>query len=525
MERALETSIALLIETIHDLLASRDLSLSEVSRASHSLVPDHHLQRIPRNLYSLMRNRNFSPNLFQIFSLSTITGYRFADWLSVFGFSLYNIPLFQTIFPALRTVALDSGAWHTTRVQRWFREERKPDFSAPLMPLANWLGLTGPTFYRLPSRITSDHRYVKIGVQDAFAFPELVPGSIVRIRSRHFSRVRSTLDSKPSRTLFLIEHSDGLVCAPICRSTEGKFVLCSRQLPYAPVELEEKKNAAVLGAVDLEFRPLAHHPNPVVPARLGRSWTPAPLGQLPQSIYVGRFIRDARLRAGISFREASQRTRAIAKNLNDHRYYCSPSSLSDYEVKRLPPGHIHKLISICAVYFASSSAFLEAAGISPDKAGKIRMPSEFVHPLEGSHDPLASSTFFSALERRFGSLPYFLHDSIPTMFGLNEVSVRDVFWAGGIRLPIHPSLAGALFLLVDRRRKNPQPALSSPKWAQPIYVVQLRDGSYLCGFCTLHSGILDLRCCSLGGPSPLRLRNRVDAEVVGSVVGVVRQFR
>jgi hypothetical protein len=78
---------------------------------------------------------------------------------------------------------------------------------------------------------------------------------------------------------------------------------------------------------------------------------------------------------------------------------------------------------------------------------------------------------------------------------------------------------------LDRKRKSPHAALSRPKWAQPVYVVHRRDGSYLSGFCTLENETLILRSCFAGTPKLVRLRNRVDAEVVGKVVGIVRRLR
>jgi hypothetical protein len=78
---------------------------------------------------------------------------------------------------------------------------------------------------------------------------------------------------------------------------------------------------------------------------------------------------------------------------------------------------------------------------------------------------------------------------------------------------------------VDRKQKTPHPSLSSPVWAQPAYILQLRDGSYLWGFCSLQNRVLVLRSCLAGASKPQRLRNRVDAEVIGKVVGVVRTLK
>jgi hypothetical protein len=245
--------------------------------------------------------------------------------------------------------------------------------------------------------------------------------------------------------------------------------------------------------------------------------------RVPQ--HVGEFMRRARARSGLSFREASQRTRLIARTLGDARYYCAPGSLSDLETRKHLPRHIHKIISICAVYFASPAEMLEAAGVPLEKTGSLRMPREFLPTPSKEIRTSKRCPFFKAIERRFGRIPYFLSDSLAALFGLPDISVRDVFWAGGLRGAKHSNLAGALFLAVDRKQKVPRASLSSPAWQQPLYVLLQRDGTYLCGFCSLQNGSLILRPCGTGLPKLLRFRNGVEAEVVGRVVGIVRKLR
>ena len=157
------------------------------------------------------------------------------------------------------------------------------------------------------------------------------------------------------------------------------------------------------------------------------------------------------------------------------------------------------------------------------KAGNLPMPPEFLDARVPDAQPsVKPSHFLSEMERRFGELP-FLRNSLSSLFGLPEISVRDLFWVGGATGVVHPYFAGA-FLAVDRKQKIPRPSLSCPKWAQPVFVLQRRDGSHLCGFCSLQNGVLIVRSCLAALPKLLRLRNRVDAEVVGRVVGIVRRL-
>jgi len=514
-----------LVNRVRSIFAARGLSLAGVARASRSLTPGNRLQHIPYNLYSLLRTRRFSPSLYQIEALSVLTGYRFADWLAVFGLAFEDVPRFQTALPVFRTVELDTQAGLSESLVPWFREHREPDFSAPILPLGDWLRLGTAASCKTAYPSPSAYRYAKIGSQDAFAFPGLLPGSIVRIRTGRSSSKVPQSGKKLLKRCFLVDQNRGLICAPLRRSGPGKFVLCSRQLPYAPVELQEGLDAIVLGTADLEIRRLEGFPRPVVPKNFGHFWTPVPLAPIFDPAHVGKHIRRVRLRSGLSFRQASEHTRIIAKELGDLRYYCAPASLSDYETRKLPPRHIHKLISICSVYGARVSDLLDAAGIKSHRASTSAMSPRFRYiaaDLTNDHAP--ASTLFRELQRRFGEIPFFLRQSLGSLFGLRHISVRDVFWAGGAPGSVHPCLARALFLILDRKRKSPRPELSCPNWAQPVYVVHRRGGGYFCGFCTLEKNTLILRSCFEGTPEILRLRNRVDAEVVGKVIGIVRRL-
>jgi hypothetical protein len=325
------------------------LSLADVSRASRSLVPGDHLHRIPHNFYSSLRNRRFSPRLHQLLALSTVSGYRLIDWLTVFGFSLDDVPRFQASFPALRTVELDNQVYQPGAAVPSFYDLKGADLSLPLVPLSQWLAPGSPRRYdSLSHGANCPYRYVKIGSEDAFAYPDLLPGSIVRVSRRSGAPESKSIGPARLKGLFLVEHSNGFTCSRLQRSEPKKIVLCSRQLPYAPVELEEGTEAAVLGFADLEIRPLNRTDEPVVRPRLGRFWTPAPLTKCALGQHVGEFIQRARRRSGLSFREAAKRTGLIAKVLGNSRYYCSPGTLSDCETRKFPPRHIHKLISICA---------------------------------------------------------------------------------------------------------------------------------------------------------------------------------
>src|SRR5947209_2221286 len=171
-----------LAERVRSILALRGLSLADVSRVSRSLARDNRLCFVPHNFYSSLRKPSFSPRLQQLLALSTVSGYRLIDWLAVFGFSLDDVPRFQVSFPALRTVELDHNMYQPRTAVPWLYDLKEIDLSVPLLPLSQWLA-AGParSSGSLLNATNAVYRYVKIGSEDAFAFPDLLPGSIVRV--------------------------------------------------------------------------------------------------------------------------------------------------------------------------------------------------------------------------------------------------------------------------------------------------------------------------------------------------------
>ena len=201
--------------------------------------------------------------------------------------------------------------------------------------------------------------------------------------------------------------------------------------------------------------------------------------------------------------------------------------ITDFETWTTPPRHIHKLIAICAVYFASAADWLVAAGVQLTSLGKRSMPRSILNDQDETRlaaDTVPQSKFILAIERLFREIPYFLFAALPSFFGLPNISVRDIFWSEDRERFLHPYLKGAIFFAVDRKRKVPHSSLDCPKWAQPIYVLLRRDGSYLCGTCVRNKGMLSVQPCTAGLPRIMKFRDRVDAEIVGEVIGIVRRL-
>jgi hypothetical protein len=102
--------------------------------------------------------------------------------------------------------------------------------------------------------------------------------------------------------------------------------------------------------------------------------------------------------------------------------------------------------------------------------------------------------------------------------------VDDFFWVGGDDDPLHPYLEKASLVMVNRRRKTPLHFASQPWWQQPLYIILMRDGSYLACCCAVENGLLVIHPYSLDFHRSAQYRLHQDAEVVGQIVAIARRF-
>ena len=525
---------------VRDILRARNLTLYKVSarsRADHPGEPSYH---IPANLSFRQRSANWTPTLYQLSALSKMSEYHLADWLAVFEFPPDAISRVEARLRRPRTILLDSTLYDPSATIPWFRERQATRAIAPVAALSEILEPSGPQ--RISSLLPADSRkyvYAKIGMQDAFAFPELLPGSIVRANPQLVAPLARGTNDRAANSIFLVEHRGGYCCCRLHYEKTGRITLLPTELPFANVEFELGTEARIIGAVDLEFRLLIDPERartsrcslPEIAPDLARLWTPAPF---PVTTSDGRFtalLHSARLRAGVSFHDASELSRTVASALGDKRYFTSQASLSDYEARNTLPRHIHKLFTLCAIYAIPFYQLLDSFGLSLEEERTTRIPDGWMPQANrlaeierGQTAPQADRPrgFLGSLLGRFGTPPFFLRDWVASLLGLSELSLHDVFWAGGQPAALHPSLAGALFVVVNRKRRTPPAFLRKSLWDQPLYLLARRNGSYVLASCTLEDHLIVVHPHTGNFVRPERLQNHADAEIVGQIVGVVR---
>jgi hypothetical protein len=343
--------------------------------------------------------------------------------------------------------------------------------------------------------------------------------------------VRS-IENHSSERLFLVECGRGFLCSRLLGTTKGKVILRSGFLPFAQTELQLEKEARILGVLDWELRPCKTL-RPEVPTAFMKFLNPQPLPATGTRPGLSELLRGARLRSGLSIRKASAKSRWVASELRDQRYFCAPGSLNDFETDNRLPVHIHKVISVCVLYSLRLWDLLASSGFDTAETDREPMPDNLV--LRAALDSAQAATapagnrkqslFLSSLVSEFQEIPFFLRKSLPTLTGLPGLSPRDVFWAGGRTVSFHPYLKDAVFAAVNRRLKKPVFLKRRSLVEQPLYILLLRDGNYLLAGCSVEDTTLVVHPYANGFSMPRMFRYGMDAEVVGKVTALFRRLK
>ena len=281
-----------LAERLQRILASRNLTLHQVSQKSEALYGRSSPYFIPHNLYYDLRTADFSPSIHQLCALSHVSNYQLHDWLRVFGLYVQDIPRLQILLDSKRTVLLNSLLDDPLELVPWFKSKVGNMPVSANRSVGGVLGVRLCQEARFATSLGSKKSiYVKIGREDAFAYPDLVPGSIVRVDPTVGNDLVPRRNGTTSNRLFLIEHCKGLCCCQLRIIGDSLIVPVSVQLPYSQVELQLPQEARILGVVDFEIRPLVKTSSPEVQEDLARHWRPK---VLTQETSLGRILRSTR---------------------------------------------------------------------------------------------------------------------------------------------------------------------------------------------------------------------------------------
>ncbi len=521
-------------EQVRQILSTRGLTLYRVSQRSAEIFGRSSRFYVPHSLYYDVADPSLIPTIHQMLALSQITNYRLCDWLAVFGFDLDAISRLRLLVPRQRTTLLDSSVYDAQACIPWFADRPNAGPVPPVAPMGRFLASATPR--RAAELLALGKRrflYCRVGEGDVHAFPQLAPGSVVRVDERRSRELPSDGKNNAEGRIFLVEHSFGFTCSQLVVLGKDRIMLHSLERPCEQVELRLGKEARIRGVVDAELRSIMGHRNVRMPHRSAAVPKLGPLNAPNPDTDLKELLSGARLHVGLSFREASGMSRWIASTLSDQLYFAAPSTLSDYETLSGPPRHIQKIITLCVLYCIDFQGFLRACGLSLDQNGHEPIPDELVprrvpNRSPGRHVPNREKVspeyggFLDSLLKQWEEVPLFLRHSFNEFTHLKNFSLSDVFWVGGDEAPIHPLLVNATFIVVNRRVKNP--AQSKTACEPPLCLILKRDGSYLCGCCSLHQGNLVVRAYPGGRLGTQQFRNGIDAEIIGQVTTILRRL-
>ncbi len=307
----------------------------------------------PTFLYK--QKRGITPHVCQIVALSRITGYRFSDWMSLFGFDLRLIPNLQLTVHTERTAIVTPGSYASSsdfEIVWWESGSRKEN---------------------------KRYLFAKIGSQDAVAYPEILPGSIVRA-DRDYSP--QTLDHVgKTRHLWLVEHPGGLTCCFVKRIDDRHVVLLPNRPPLSGWPLRLSSDVRILGLVDVEFRPQTSAPvRPMCGARKSE-FPPGLAYRHGAGVNLSTLLRRSRARSGLTLRAVHEMTVQIARLLGNQEYGIALGLLSDYEAMNKVPRHVAKIMTLSIIYGLHFCELLKAGGIHIDDSDKVSLD-----PYDGKRD-------------------------------------------------------------------------------------------------------------------------------------------
>jgi hypothetical protein len=292
------------------------------------------------------QKQGITPHICQIVALSQVTGCRFADWMSLWGFDLQLILALQLKIHTERTAIVT------------------PCHSVPARDssLVDWDS-------RL-QKANGRYFFAKIGSRDAALYPRLLPGSIVRADRSYPPQVLDDASSKDR--LWLVEHSGGLTCCHVKRVDTEHVVLLPNRPPLSAWPLHLSREARILGLVDLELRPREAARFEPTCGRTKSELLPA-TSNGRSGMSLSKLLRVSRSRAGLTLRAAHEMTIRVAQQLRNRHYRIALGLLSDYEAMDKLPRHVAKIMTLCVVYGIDPWELMEASGIHIDDSDKAAL--------------------------------------------------------------------------------------------------------------------------------------------------------
>lgn len=245
----------------------------------------------------------------------------------------------------------------------------------------------------------------------------------------------------------------------------------------------------------------------------------------------GERLRLLRERLGLTIRMVEAASGRIAAKYKNPDYLISLSRLSDIETKGIIPS-IYRLYSLSVVYRQDIRELMEMFGVElGNTVSDIEMAevpnSHFASAMGAIRDvempvqldpgfTLDASSPMSRMIVKWGTVPLtFLKRFTDRRYNYGYVGTND--WM------MYPLILPGSFVQIDETKRKVSEGSWRSELERPIFFVELRKG-YACCWCELNGPMLILKPHPLSPARTRVVRNGVDGEVLGQVIGVAMRL-
>jgi transcriptional regulator with XRE-family HTH domain len=237
---------------------------------------------------------------------------------------------------------------------------------------------------------------------------------------------------------------------------------------------------------------------------------------------AGKWLRQARERLALRYRDVGRASSEIATQRANPEYHIGLSRLADIEHRGTVPS-IYRLYSLAAIYKMEYRSLLRWYGIDLDhlladsagvELGKTAMldsegPATTPVPQVSSDFDTGKTVYLSRVIRGWGKLPAILAAGIPpTRIRYAYIGLEDRF--------MDPLIRPGSVVQIDPRKRRILGSGWKTAWDRPIYLIEHRNG-FRCAWCTRNREQTILQPHPNSAEAAEAYHNH-DVEVVGQVV-------
>jgi hypothetical protein len=494
---------------VESLLNERGLSHDALEALTRDGLRGDRRLRIPGGFVSGIRSGRV-PRVHHVLALSEVAGIGLYTCFAAFGYDLEDIPILQAALHRERTIPLPATIYDGARLVEWptladeHVDGRRGEFLSELAQR-----FEGQCAATLAAARPASFEYFRIGLRDRHLVPAVVPGTIVGVDRTETGPTADagTRQDPWGRPVYMVAHIRGLTCTYVDWLDDRTIALVPCEHAGTPSVYQLGGEATVVGRVRTELRPLRVAASDV--ARAGHDHCARRLVHPdPEHLTLGRFLRSARERIGMTHREAHEMSLEVADAYGNRRYAIGVGTLSDWESQRELPLNIPHVVSLAVCYAVPFGQLLRAGRLVDRDPFAITYdtgPRIDTHPLLDDASALPPALIHAA--RIASSLP--------------NLSWSDVFRCGAGSPALDRSLVGARFVIVNRRdRRFPRPSESSTI-DRPLCILGDSRGRQICTGCFARNGHVYLQPDPVL-PVKVRRLPRAHVSVRGRALAVLR---